>query len=86
MKLSLGYSRGSIRFCGTTTSTFLMASRHAPRILIPESASKALGLDAERTSAKLILPARRLLDIGCWDGYWSFYAERRGASRVLANR
>jgi tRNA (mo5U34)-methyltransferase len=27
---------------------------------------------------------RSVLDIGCWDGYWSFYAERRGAARVLA--
>ena len=25
-----------------------------------------------------------VLDVGCWDGYWSFYAERRGASRVCA--
>jgi len=25
-----------------------------------------------------------VFDIGCWDGYWSFYAEQRGASRVLA--
>ncbi len=27
---------------------------------------------------------RTVLDIGCWDGYWSFYAERRGARHVLA--
>ncbi|MFH0907221.1 MAG: DUF1698 domain-containing protein [bacterium] len=27
---------------------------------------------------------KSVLDIGCWDGYWSFYAERRGAKRVLA--
>jgi tRNA (mo5U34)-methyltransferase len=27
---------------------------------------------------------KSVLDIGCWDGYWSFYAERRGAARVLA--
>lgn len=27
---------------------------------------------------------KSVLDIGCWDGYWSFYAERRGASHVLA--
>jgi len=27
---------------------------------------------------------KTVLDIGCWDGYWSFYAERRGAARVLA--
>ena len=28
---------------------------------------------------------KTVLDIGCWDGYWSFYAERRGAARVLAS-
>ena len=27
---------------------------------------------------------KSVLDLGCWDGYWSFYAERRGARRVLA--
>jgi tRNA (mo5U34)-methyltransferase len=27
---------------------------------------------------------KTVLDIGCWDGYWSFYAERRGAAQVLA--
>jgi tRNA (mo5U34)-methyltransferase len=27
---------------------------------------------------------KSVLDIGCWDGYWSFLAERRGASSVFA--
>ena len=27
---------------------------------------------------------KSVLDIGCWDGYWSFLAERRGAKRVVA--
>jgi tRNA (mo5U34)-methyltransferase len=27
---------------------------------------------------------KTVLDIGCWDGYWSFDAERRGARSVLA--
>ena len=27
---------------------------------------------------------KSVLDIGCWDGYWSFSAERRGARSVLA--
>lgn len=27
---------------------------------------------------------KSVLDLGCWDGYWSFYAERRGAEYVLA--
>ena len=28
---------------------------------------------------------KSVLDIGCWAGYWSFYAERRGADYVLAS-
>src|SRR5262245_1788568 len=28
---------------------------------------------------------KTVLDIGCWDGYWSFDAERRGAKSVLAS-
>jgi tRNA (mo5U34)-methyltransferase len=27
---------------------------------------------------------KSVIDLGCWDGYWSFYAERRGAASVLA--
>lgn len=27
---------------------------------------------------------KSVLDIGAWDGYWSFHAEKRGARRVLA--
>ena len=27
---------------------------------------------------------RSVLEIGAWDGFWSFYAERRGAASVLA--
>jgi len=27
---------------------------------------------------------KTVLDIGCWDGYWSFFAERAGAKHVLA--
>ena len=28
---------------------------------------------------------KSVLDLGCWDGYWSFYSEKRGASSVLAS-
>lgn len=28
---------------------------------------------------------KTVLDIGCWDGYWSFAAEKRGAAAVLAS-
>jgi tRNA (mo5U34)-methyltransferase len=30
------------------------------------------------------LRGRTVLDIGAWDGFWSYEAERRGASRVVA--
>jgi tRNA (mo5U34)-methyltransferase len=33
---------------------------------------------------KIDFAGKTVLDIGCWDGYWSFYAEQRNASRVLA--
>ena len=38
----------------------------------------------ERTLDQVDFTGKTVLDIGCWDGYWSFYAERRGAARVLA--
>jgi tRNA (mo5U34)-methyltransferase len=34
---------------------------------------------------KVDFRGKSVLDIGCWDGYWSFYAERRGAKSVLAS-
>jgi tRNA (mo5U34)-methyltransferase len=48
------------------------------------------GLDATQAErlAGLQLPAvlsgRSVLDIGSWDGFFSFECDRRGASRVLA--
>jgi tRNA (mo5U34)-methyltransferase len=30
------------------------------------------------------MAGRSVLDVGCWDGYWSFYAAQRGATRILA--
>jgi tRNA (mo5U34)-methyltransferase len=38
----------------------------------------------ESQLARTDFRGKRVLDIGCWDGYWSFHAERRGASHVLA--
>jgi len=44
--------------------------------------------DLRRTLERLQLPVRldglSVLDIGAWDGYFSFEAERRGARRVVA--
>ena len=44
--------------------------------------------DSSRHLKRLGLPAdlrgKTVLDVGAWDGYFSFAAERRGATRVLA--
>lgn len=46
------------------------------------------GKNTAANVARIGLPAdlshRTVLDIGAWDGSWSFEAERRGASKVLA--
>lgn len=34
---------------------------------------------------KTTFRGKTVLDIGCWDGYWSFYAEKRHATNVLAS-
>jgi tRNA (mo5U34)-methyltransferase len=38
----------------------------------------------ERLQVAAELKGRTVLDVGCWDGFYSFEAERRGAHRVLA--
>ncbi|HYM13891.1 MAG TPA: DUF1698 domain-containing protein, partial [Bryobacterales bacterium] len=44
--------------------------------------------DTPRIVERLRLPAdlsgQTVLDVGCWDGFYSFEAERRGAQRILA--
>jgi len=44
--------------------------------------------DSAKLARRVALPAdlsgQSVLDIGAWDGYYSFEAERRGASRVVA--
>src|SRR5262249_46835319 len=35
--------------------------------------------------ATIDFQGKTVLDLGCWDGYWSFHAERRGAKEVLAS-
>ena len=38
----------------------------------------------ERLGISTELRGKSVLDVGCWDGFYSFEAERRGARRVLA--
>ena len=45
---------------------------------------RALWRFIETELDKIDFAGKTVLDLGCWDGYWSFYAERRGAARVLA--
>src|SRR6478672_591627 len=45
---------------------------------------RALWHFIEKELNKIDFTNKTVLDVGCWDGYWSFYAERRGAARVWA--
>jgi tRNA (mo5U34)-methyltransferase len=45
---------------------------------------RALWRFIEAELDKIDFTEKTVLDIGCWDGYWSFYSERRGAKRILA--
>lgn len=38
----------------------------------------------ERQLESIDFRGKSVLEIGAWDGYWSFHAERRGAARVVA--
>ncbi|HEV3471526.1 MAG TPA: methyltransferase domain-containing protein [Pyrinomonadaceae bacterium] len=39
----------------------------------------------ERQLEAVDFRGKTVLDVGAWDGYWSFFAERRGAKYVLAS-
>src|SRR5262245_29947278 len=55
------------------------------RSFIPEEhGHRAIWAFIERNLDRIDFRGKSVLDIGCWDGYWSFYAERRGAASVLA--
>lgn len=41
-------------------------------------------IDADRYSIPDDLTGKRVLDIGAWDGYWTFEAIKRGAAEVVA--
>lgn len=49
--------------------------------------TRGISGDTERSLKRLQVPdlrGKRVLDVGTWDGFYSFEAERQGASRVLA--
>src|SRR6476619_3020009 len=54
----------------------------APGLVTPGRDPTAGGVQALQLPESL--SGRSVLDGGAWDGYFSFEAERRGASRVLA--
>ena len=55
------------------------------KVKTPDAAShRALWRFIEDSLNKIDFAGKTVLDIGCWDGYWSFYAEKRGAKQVLA--
>ncbi|MBN1945237.1 MAG: DUF1698 domain-containing protein [Bradymonadales bacterium] len=50
----------------------------------PEAPYRDIWRMIETFLAQVDFAGKTVLDVGCWDGYWSFYAERRGARSVLA--
>ena len=53
--------------------------------VVTPGTKSAAHLAAEAASLRLPeMSGRTVLDIGAWDGYYSFEAERRGAARVVA--
>lgn len=54
----------------------------APGVVTPGPEPTADRLDILKIPA--VLSGRTVLDIGAWDGFFSFEAEKRGASRVVA--
>ena len=53
-------------------------------VITPGRYDPVAGLHGPRFCVPKRLDGKSVLDIGAWDGAWSFEAKRRGASRVLA--
>ena len=70
------FDRKPMRFAGITPSTSVTGS--SPRAIDDTPVRLA------RIDFPVSLAGRTVLDIGAWDGFFSFEAERRGASRVVA--
>ena len=59
----------------------LRTRTHCPHI----EQHRRIGQFVESHLAAVDFRDKTVLDIGAWDGYWSFYAEKRGARSVLAS-
>jgi tRNA (mo5U34)-methyltransferase len=53
-------------------------------VVTPGRADTEWGVTGDAIGMPASLSGKTLLDIGAWDGFYSFEAERRGARRVLA--
>lgn len=80
--MSHASKRGSTRFVGITNST--SATACAPLQNPAAEVHRTIWRFIEQQLQAVDFRDRTVLDIGCWDGYWSFYAEHRGARHVLA--
>ena len=67
-----------------TTSSISVAAYAQPSKLQTRNLTALYGVSYEAELDKIDFRDKTVLDIGCWDGFWSFYAEQRGAKRVLA--
>jgi tRNA (mo5U34)-methyltransferase len=56
----------------------------APGIVTPGNDWEAMWAPMRDFLQSADLAGKRVLEVGCWDGYWSFEAERLGASEVWA--
>jgi tRNA (mo5U34)-methyltransferase len=67
---------------GTWFHSFILSD--GTRIDAPIKTNKLLQMEFDAFFAGIDLHGRSVLDIGAWDGAFSFEAKRRGAARVLA--
>lgn len=82
----MGISPGEIRARIAGIESWWHSIELAPGIVTPGAKSCEL-MRAELAALRLgalSLPGKSVIDIGAWDGFYSFEAERRGAARVLA--
>ena len=65
-------------------STWYHRIEIAPGLVTPGQPWDELWEPMRRRHAQADFRGKSVLEVGCWDGYWSFEAERLGAAEVLA--